>query len=145
MRPVFIKLAVSSEIVGRSGTGDFEMTSGVFFAGKNIRFDTLLTGCLAARRFTVIRNARQSKALILQRAMTASPSMISSRITPNTTKQTAKITATGRTTNEVGTADLKVPPIIPVWRSFETGNEEFSDRNDAFGRYAHASHGRRSA
>lgn len=36
-----------------------------FFAGKSIRFDTLLTGCLAARRFTVIRNARQSKALIL--------------------------------------------------------------------------------
>ena len=36
-----------------------------FFRGKSIRFDTLLTGWLAARLFTVMRNARPSKALIL--------------------------------------------------------------------------------
>src|SRR4029453_7488050 len=97
------------------------MMFGVFFAGKGIRFDTLLTDWLAARRFTVMRNARPSKAVILERAMTASPSMTSSRITPSTTKQTAKTTATGRTTTEVGTAGLKVRAIIAGGRSSETG------------------------
>jgi isoamylase len=65
------------------------------------------------------REAEQSVNFVT--CMTVSPSMTSSRITPSTTKQTAKITATGGTIIEVGTAVLKVRPIIPVWRSSETG------------------------
>ena len=58
------KVGILSEIVGGSGTGGFETMFGVFFAAKRIPSNTLLTGCLVARQFTVMKNARLSKALI---------------------------------------------------------------------------------
>ncbi len=59
------EVGASSAIVGRNGTEDSVTMLGALSEGKRVLSDALLTACLVAPKFTVMKNARLSRVLTL--------------------------------------------------------------------------------